>query len=112
LDTLPEDEAAAAPLRSLLGETEVGTTADEIAWAFRKLLEQEAQAAPPAGGFDDLQWGEPTFLSLVEAVAELSRDAPILVLCMARPELLELRPSWGGGRWEATTVLLEARHAR
>ena len=39
--------------------------------------------------FDDMHWGEPSFLDLVEHVADLSRDAPILLLCMARPELLD-----------------------
>jgi class 3 adenylate cyclase/tetratricopeptide (TPR) repeat protein len=107
LATLPEDEAAAAPLRSLLGVTTEAASAEEIAWGFRKLLEQEAQEAPLVCVFDDLHWAEPTFLALVESVAELSRDAPVLLLCMARPELLELRPSWGGGMWNATTVLLE-----
>ena len=50
---------------------------------------------------------EETLLDLVEHVADLSRDAPLLLLCMARPELLERRPSWAGGKWNATTVLLE-----
>ena len=57
--------------------------------------------------FDDMHWGEPTFLDLVEHVADLSRDAPILLLCMARPELLDVRPAWGGGKLNATNVLLE-----
>ncbi len=46
-------------------------------------------------------------LDLVEHVADLARDAPIVLLCLARPELVERRPSWGGGKWNATTVLLE-----
>ena len=62
--------------------------------------------------FDDIQWGEPTFLDLVEHVADWSRDAPILLLCLARPELLELRPGWGGGKLNATTVLLEPLRPR
>jgi class 3 adenylate cyclase/predicted ATPase len=107
LDALPDDDVAAGTLRSLLGETTRAASADEIAWAFRKLLEQEAQRRPLVCVVDDLHWAEPTLLALVESVAELSRDAPILLLCMARPELLELRPSWGGGMWNATTVLLE-----
>ena len=57
--------------------------------------------------FDDVHWGEPAFLDLVEHVADLSRDAPILLLCMARPELLDVRPAWGGGKLNATNVLLE-----
>ncbi len=106
LDTLPEGDAA-RPLRSLLGETDARASPKEIAWGFRKLLEQEAQDEPLVCVFDDLQWAEETLLDLVEHVADLSRDAPILLVCMARPELLERRQSWGGGKWNATTVLLE-----
>src|SRR5437764_977606 len=98
---------AARPLRSLLGETDAPVAAEEIAWSFRKLLEQEAEEHPLVVVFDDLHWAEETLLDLVEHVADLSRDAPILVLCMARTELLERRPSWGGGKWNATSVLLE-----
>jgi predicted ATPase len=57
--------------------------------------------------FDDIHWGEETFLDLVEHVADLSRDAPILLLCSARPELLDRRAGWAGGKVNATTVLLE-----
>jgi class 3 adenylate cyclase len=104
---LPADESAAGALRSLLGESEAGTTADEIAWGFRKLLEEQAQARPLVCLLEDLHWSEETFLDLVEHVADLSRDAPILLLCLARPELLDRRPNWGGGKWNATSVLLE-----
>jgi class 3 adenylate cyclase len=104
--TLPEGDAA-RPLRSLLGETELSVSAEEIAWGFRKLLEQEAQAHSLVVVFDDLHWAEETLFDLVEHVADLTRDTPVLLLCMARPELLERRPSWGGGKWNATTVLLE-----
>src|SRR5579864_6942799 len=106
LGTLPEGDAA-RPLRSLLGEDDASATADEIAWGFRKLLQQEAEAQPLVCVFDDLHWAEETLLDLVEHVADLTRDAPLLLLCMSRPELLERRPSWGGGKWNATTVLLE-----
>ena len=106
LATLPDGDAA-RPLRSLLGESETPADAGEIAWGFRKLLEQEAQEQPLVCVLDDLHWAEETLLDLVEHVADLSRDAPLLLLCMARPELLERRPSWGGGKWNATTVLLE-----
>jgi class 3 adenylate cyclase/tetratricopeptide (TPR) repeat protein len=104
--TLPVGDAA-RPLRSLLGETELSVSAEEIAWGFRKLLEQEAQRRSLVVVFDDLHWAEETLFDLVEHVADLSREAPVLLLCMARPELLERRPSWGGGKWNATTVLLE-----
>ena len=88
---LPSDPVAAAAIRSLLGESDVGTSGDEIAWAFRKLLEEQA---PLVCVFDDMQWGEETFLDLVESTALLSTGAPLLLLCMARPELVERRPGW------------------
>ena len=91
LGVLPSDPAAAAAIRSLLGGSEAGTSAEEIAWAFRKLLEEQA---PLVVVFDDIQWGEETLLDLVEHVSLLSSGAPILVVCMARPELLDRRPSW------------------
>src|SRR5262249_5195314 len=98
----------AAPIAALLRDEVVGTSREEIAWAFRHLLERVAAERPLVCVFDDIQWGEETFLDLVEHVADLSRDAPIRVLCMARPELLEHRPGWAGGKVNATTVLLEA----
>jgi hypothetical protein len=91
LAALPSDPAAAAAIRSLLGESNAGTSAEEIAWAFRKLLEEQA---PLVLLFDDIQWGEETLLDLVEHLVLLSRGAPLLVVCIARPELLESRPSW------------------
>ncbi|HJQ74415.1 MAG TPA: adenylate/guanylate cyclase domain-containing protein [Gaiellaceae bacterium] len=100
----PSDPRAAAAIASLLGESDEPATADEIAWAFRKLLEE---SAPVVCLFDDLHWAEPTFLDLVDHVADWSRDAPILLVCIARPELLDRRPTWAGGKLNATTVLLE-----
>ena len=57
--------------------------------------------------FDDIHWAEPTFLDLIEHLADWTRDAALLLLCVARPELLEVRPDWGGGKLNATTILLE-----
>ncbi len=94
-------------LGAILGEGDATSSPDEIAWAFRKLLEERASDRPVVLVFDDIHWGEPTFLDLVEHVADFSRDAPILLLCMARPELLDRRESWGGGKLNATNVLLE-----
>src|SRR5215218_3033715 len=72
LDVLPTDEAAAVAIRSLLGETEAATSAEEIAWAFRKTLEEAALERPLVVVFEDVQWGEETFLDLIEHVALLS----------------------------------------
>ncbi|MGZ4463208.1 MAG: AAA family ATPase [Gaiellaceae bacterium] len=91
LAVLPSDPVAAAAIRSLLGESEAGTSGDEIAWAFRKLLEEQA---PLVAVFDDIQWGDETFLDLVESIGLLSAGVPLLLLCMARPGLVEARPTW------------------
>ena len=93
LAALPSDPIAEAAMRSVLGESDVATSGDEIAWAFRKLLEEQA---PLVVVFDDIQWGDETFLDLVESTALLSAGAPLLLLCMARPDLVERRPGWPG----------------
>jgi class 3 adenylate cyclase/tetratricopeptide (TPR) repeat protein len=94
LDVVPPGGAAHQAVRSLFGESEAATSAEEIAWAFRKTLERAAAARPLVVLFDDIQWGEEAFLDLIEHIALLSRGAAILLLCLARPELTERRPAW------------------
>jgi len=85
-----------------------GSAGAEDAFArIQELFETLARAEPLVLVFDDIHWGEATFLDLVEHLAEWTREAPILLICLARPELLELRPTWGGGKLNATSVLLE-----
>jgi class 3 adenylate cyclase/tetratricopeptide (TPR) repeat protein len=81
--------------------------AEDGQWGVRKLLEHLARERPLVCVFDDIHWAEPNFLELVEHLADWTRDAPLLLLCIARPELLEIRPEWGGGKMNATTILLE-----
>jgi class 3 adenylate cyclase/tetratricopeptide (TPR) repeat protein len=90
LEDVEVDQRVQEPLTAVLGE-EVQTTPQEIAWAFRKLIEA---AAPIIVVFDDVQWGEEAFLDLIEHVALLASSGPILLACTARPELLDRRPSW------------------
>jgi class 3 adenylate cyclase len=104
---LGPDGSVIGPLASILGDDSAASSSEEIAWAFRKLLESRAADQPLVVVFDDVHWGEPAFLDLVEHVADLSRDAPIMLVCLARPELLDARPAWGGGKLNATNVLLE-----
>ncbi|MFL6030248.1 MAG: AAA family ATPase [Gaiellaceae bacterium] len=101
------DPQVAAALRGLLDAATATSSTEEIAWAVRKLLEAAAAEQPVVCVLDDVNWGEETFLDLVEQVAALARDVPLLVLCMARPDLLDRRPGWGGGSLIATNVLLE-----
>jgi class 3 adenylate cyclase/tetratricopeptide (TPR) repeat protein len=104
---IERDAAVATPIRTLLGDAGVTTSSTEIAWAVRKVLEAAAEEKPLVAIFDDVHWGEPTLLDLIEHIGDFSRDAPIVVLCLGRPELLDRRPGWGGGKFNATTVLLE-----
>jgi class 3 adenylate cyclase/tetratricopeptide (TPR) repeat protein len=80
---------------------------EETFQAVRRLFEALARDASLIVVFDDIQWAEPTFLDLIDHIVDWSRDAPIVVLCIARPELLDRRPGWGGGKFNATTTLLE-----
>ena len=88
-------------------ESVISSTPAETQVGFRKLLETRAAHRPQVVVIDDLQWAEPLFVDLVEHVADLSRGAPIFLLCIARTELLDSRPEWGGGKLNATSLLLE-----
>jgi class 3 adenylate cyclase/tetratricopeptide (TPR) repeat protein len=88
-------------------ESVIARSPVETQLAFRKLLETRAAERPQVVVIDDIQWAEDLFLDLIEHVADLSRDSPIFLLCIARQELLDLRPGWGGGKLNATTILLE-----
>jgi class 3 adenylate cyclase/tetratricopeptide (TPR) repeat protein len=85
----------------------IGSSPPETQLAFRKLLEARAAERAQVVVIDDLQWAETVFVDLVEHVADYSRDAPIFLLCIARTELLDTRPDWGGGKLNATSLLLE-----
>jgi class 3 adenylate cyclase len=76
--------------------------AHEIAWAIRRLFEALARRRPLLVLIDDLQWAEPTFLDVLTTLIEGSEDAPMLLLGLARPELLE-----SIGRPPGTTIHLE-----
>jgi DNA-binding SARP family transcriptional activator len=88
-----------------LGETLTGAEASFS--AIRSFFEVVARRRPLVLIFDDIHWGEATFLDLVEHLAEWVRDAPMLLVCLARLELLEVRRGWGGGKLNATSILLE-----
>jgi class 3 adenylate cyclase/ATP/maltotriose-dependent transcriptional regulator MalT len=79
----------------------------EIAWAAREWVERMAQDQPLVLAFEDIHWAEDALLDLIEHLAEWVRDAPLLILGLARAELLDVRPGWGGGRLRATAIELE-----
>jgi class 3 adenylate cyclase/DNA-binding winged helix-turn-helix (wHTH) protein len=93
---LPDDRDArlvARRIRELLGWAEGAPPPGEGFWAVRRLLAAVARAQPLLLLLEDVHWAEPTLLDLVDHLAEHAK-APLLVLCLARPDLLESRPSW------------------
>ena len=104
----PQAEGVPDVLAEAVGLGDTGGQAEEkIFWATRRLFEVLAERRPLVVVLDDLQWAEATFLDLVEHVADLARGVPLLLLCLARPELLDARRGWAGGKLNATSVLLE-----
>jgi class 3 adenylate cyclase/tetratricopeptide (TPR) repeat protein len=79
----------------------------EIAWAAREWVERMAENQPLVLAFEDIHWAEDALLDLIEHLAEWVRDAPLLIISLARAELLDVRPGWGGGRLRATAIELE-----
>jgi class 3 adenylate cyclase/tetratricopeptide (TPR) repeat protein len=105
-----EDEEVADLLGLAVGVLEAvegERSQQEIAWAARAWAEQLAQAQPLVLVFEDVHWGEEPLLELIEHLASTVREAPLLLLCAARQELLDVHPSWGGGRVRATAIELE-----
>jgi len=92
----PDGALVAERIRGAIGGDDAATSTEETFWAIRRMLEALARERPLVACIEDVHWGEPTFLDLLEYVAGWSRDAPILLLCLARPDLLEARPRWGG----------------
>ena len=79
----------------------------EIAWAAREWAQLMAQTQPLILVFEDIHWAEEPLLELIEHMTDWVRDGSLLILCLARPELLDVRSDWGGGRVRATSIELE-----
>jgi class 3 adenylate cyclase/tetratricopeptide (TPR) repeat protein len=75
--------------------------------AWRLFFERLADTYPTILAFEDMQWADESLLDFVEYLLEWSRDKPLLVVTMARPELLEKRPTWGAGHRNFTSLYLE-----
>jgi predicted ATPase/DNA-binding SARP family transcriptional activator len=103
----PQAGQLATALSEMVGLSESTPAAESGFRAPTVFFTSLARQKPLVLVFDDVHWAEHTFLDLVESVAVSPHDAPILLVCLARPELLDTRPDWGGGKWNATTTLLE-----
>jgi class 3 adenylate cyclase/tetratricopeptide (TPR) repeat protein len=95
------------PLVGLAADEELaGDHRVESFAAWREVFEHIAEEAPLVLVFDDLHWADEGLLDFVDHLADWARGVPLLILCSARPELLERRPGWGGGKLNAQTLAL------
>jgi class 3 adenylate cyclase len=95
-------------LAILLGLDPEGTIADResLFFSIRTFIEAVAADQPTMLVFEDLHWGDEALLELVSLLAARLRDLPVLLLVLARPDLLDLRPDWGGGLLAHTALRL------
>jgi predicted ATPase/class 3 adenylate cyclase len=95
------------PLVGLVAGSELGgDRRGEAFAAWRRLFERLAEHRPLVLAIDDLQWADDAMLDFVDHLAEWASGVPLLLLCTARPELLDRRPGWGGGKLNSTLVAL------
>ena len=83
-----------------------GMRAEDAFWAFRRFFAAVAAERPLVLLFEDLHWSEERLLDFIEELVERGDESPILALCLARPDLLEKRESWGAGRLDAESIQL------
>lgn len=109
LSRLLADEADADLIEKLvaeaIGRAESTSSLEEIFWAFRRLLEAVARERPLVVLIEDIHWAEPALLDFADYLTERGRH-PILLLCTARPELVETRPGWGEEKRKLTPLVL------
>ena len=105
-----EADWLAARLGTLVGLQRIdevaGTSQAESFSAWRRFVEALADRHPLVLVFEDLHWADDGLLDFIDQLVDWARSAPILVLCTARPELLQRRPGWGGGKANASTLSL------
>ncbi|MCI0344658.1 MAG: AAA family ATPase, partial [Chloroflexi bacterium] len=110
-----ERTAVRARLSVMLGMAEADSLADvpaerlggELGWALRRYAEAVGGSSPAVFVIDDLQWSEPPVIEALRGIVERVLAARILVVCIARPDLLERHPTWGAGQANASLIVLE-----
>jgi predicted ATPase/class 3 adenylate cyclase len=100
----------ASHLRPLIGiggeDVELTEERVEAFAAWRRFFEGLAEQRPLVLVFEDLHWADEGLLDFIDHLVDWAGGSPLLVVCTARPELLERRPGWGGGKLNATTLVL------
>jgi class 3 adenylate cyclase/tetratricopeptide (TPR) repeat protein len=92
---------------SVMPDTPADRVDRELGWGVRRYLEALAKAAPLIVVMDDLQWAEAPVVAMIDQLVERVTDAPMLVICIARPEFLEQRRDWSSGKPNSTTITLD-----
>ena len=105
LADLEDRQSVVDQLAAALG-TGSGMRAEDAFWAFRKLFGALAVKRPLVLVFEDLHWAEDRLLDFVEELVERTEGVALLVVCLARPDLLEKRTGWGGGKLDAEAIQL------
>ena len=105
LDGAADGEVVADIIAGAVGLTPAQSRGEQVPWAFRRLLEVLAKRAPVLLVIEDAHWAEDPLLELVDYLVDWL-TAPVLILCLARPELLDVCPRWGGGRPRVSSLLL------
>jgi class 3 adenylate cyclase/tetratricopeptide (TPR) repeat protein len=95
LAVLPDEPQVVERIAAVIGLTSTSFGVEDTAWATRRLLESVARDRPLVVSIEDIHWAEATFLDLIEQVVSTAADAPLLVVCSARHDLLDGRPAWG-----------------
>jgi DNA-binding SARP family transcriptional activator/tetratricopeptide (TPR) repeat protein len=103
---LERDDEAVGSIARMIGLSDQEPTQGEELPAMRRLVAILAADHPLVWVVEDLHWAEPKMLDLLEHLAIRSRDVTVMIVCTARPELLETRPHWGGGATDALSVSL------
>ncbi len=102
---LVSDDEVADRVAAAVGLLDAPFQVAELFWGIRRFFEILATDRPLAVVFDDIHWAEPTFLDLVGRLTAATEDAPVLLLCTARQELLEKQPAWAEGPGQSRVVL-------
>jgi class 3 adenylate cyclase/tetratricopeptide (TPR) repeat protein len=96
-------------LRPLVGlGSSQATGREETFTAWRRFFEALAEQRPLLLVFEDVHWADDGLLDFVDHLVDWTTGVPLLVICTARPELLDRRPDWGGGKRNALTISLTA----
>jgi class 3 adenylate cyclase/tetratricopeptide (TPR) repeat protein len=107
LDGEGDGELVSARVEAAITTSGTAATPEEIAWGVRRLVETLAGREPLVVVFDDIHWAEPALLDLIEYVATFAQGVPLFVLCMARPDLFDVRPTWAAPKPNATLLSLD-----